>query len=316
VGGVEGTALGDALVQVLSRRRSVRRFKPEPIPEGDLEKLLFALQRAPTDASAQLYSALRITDPSLRAEVARLSGDQAHVKEAAEFFVFLADVHRLERLLAHRGEKMARWPKTALHFALLDAGLAAAYLALTAEALGYGVCFIGGVLNGVEELINLLELPKGVIPAVGLAVGVPDEAGPPRPRLPRRLVVHENRYRLYGPEDLEAGFQAMAPYSRVGDWGRVLRRYFAQGGTMEERERPYGRALARQGLDPDLPPGAPFYSLGALLEEALGEARGVLFREGEAWLERETEAFRGEGRPGEALLTALRKARGEIKDWP
>lgn len=86
---------------------------------------------------------------------------------------------------------------------------------------------------------------------------------------------------------------------------------------MEEREKPYGRALARQGLDPDLPPGSPFYSLGALLAEALeGEARAILFRKGEAWLERETEAFRGEGGPGEALLTALRKARGEMEDWP
>lgn len=294
----------------------MRRFKPVPMPEDDLEKLLFALQRAPTDASAQLYSVIRVQDHGLRDQVARLSGDQEHIRQAAEFFVFLADVHRLERLLAHRGERMAFWPRTALHFALLDAGLAASYLALTAEALGYGVCFIGGVLNGVEELINLLELPRGVIPAVGLAVGVPDEEGPPRPRLPRSLVVHENRYRPYSPEDLEAAFQAMAPYSRVGDWGRVLRRYFAQGGTMEERETPYGRALARQGLDPDLPPGTPFYSLGALLAEALGEGRAVLFRKGEAWLERETEAFRGEGSPGEALLTALRKARGEMKDWP
>jgi len=304
------------LLPILAQRRSVRRFKPVPMPEDDLEKLLFALQRAPTDASAQLYSVIRVQDHGLRDQVARLSGDQEHIRQAAEFFVFLADVHRLERLLAHRGERMAFWPRTALHFALLDAGLAASYLALTAEALGYGVCFIGGVLNGVEELINLLELPRGVIPAVGLAVGVPDEEGPPRPRLPRSLVVHENRYRPYSPEDLEAAFQAMAPYSRVGDWGRVLRRYFAQGGTMEERETPYGRALARQGLDPDLPPGTPFYSLGALLAEALGEGRAVLFRKGEAWLERETEAFRGEGSPGEALLTALRKARGEMKDWP
>ncbi|WP_018110720.1 nitroreductase family protein [Thermus igniterrae] len=304
------------LTEVLARRRSTRRFKPLPIPEADLEKLLFALQRAPTDASAQLYSVIRVQDPTLRDQVARLSGDQEHIRQAAEFFVFLADVHRLERLLAHRGERMARWPRTALHFAILDAGIAASYLALTAEALGYGVCFIGGVLNGIEALIPLLELPPGVLPVVGLAVGVPDEEGPPRPRLPRRLVVHQDRYRPYREEDLEAGFQAMAPYSRVGDWGRVLRRYFAQGGTMEEREGPYGRAVSRQGFDPDLPPGAAFYSLGGLLAEALGEARGVLFRPGEAWLEREAEAFRGEGSPGEALLQALAKARGEVRDWP
>jgi len=304
------------LTPVLAKRRSVRRFKPLPIPEEDLEKLLLALQRAPTDASAQLYSVVRVRDPRLRDEMARLSGEQEHIREAAEFFLLLADVHRLERLLAHRGQRMAFWPRTALHFALLDAGLAGAYLALTAEALGYGVCFIGGVLNGVEALVDLLELPPGVFPVAGLAVGVPDEEGPPRPRLPRRLVVHEDRYRPYTEEDLEEAYRAMAPYSRVGDWNRVLRRYFAQGGTMEARERPYGRTLARQGFDPDLPPGTPFYSLGALLEEALEGARGVLFRKGEAWLEEEARAFRGEGNPGEALLTALRKARGEVPDWP
>lgn len=304
------------LTPVLARRRSVRRFKPLPLPEEDLEKLLFALQRAPTDASAQLYSVVRVRDPRLRDEVARLSGDQEHIRQAAEFFLFLADVHRLQSLLAHRGQRMAFWPRTALHFAILDAGLAASYLALTAEALGYGVCFIGGVLNGVEALVDLLGLPPGVLPVVGLAVGVPEEEGPPRPRLPRRLVVHEDRYRPYTEEDLEEAYRAMAPYSRVGDWNRVLRRYFAEGGTMEAREKPYGKVLSRQGFDPDLPQGAPFYSFGALLEEALGEARGVLFRQGEAWLEEEARAFRGEGRPGEALLTALRKARGEVPDWP
>ena len=304
------------LLEVLAKRRSVRRFKPLPIPEEDLEKLLFALQRAPTDASAQLYSVVRVKDPALRDEIARLSGDQEHIRQAAEFFVLLADIHRLERLLEHRGQKMAPWPRTALHFAILDAGLAGAYLALTAEALGYGVCFIGGVLNGIEALLDLLKLPPGVLPVAGLAVGVPDEEGPPRPRLPRRLVVHEDRYRPYTEADLEEAYQAMAPYSRVGDWNRVLRRYFAEGGTMEAREKPYGKVLSRQGFDPDLPQGAPFYSLGALVEEALTEGRGVFFRKGEAWLERETEAFRGEGRPGEALLMALRKARGEVPDWP
>jgi FMN reductase (NADPH) len=304
------------LLPVLAQRRSVRRFKPVPIPEEDLDRLLFALQRAPTDASAQLYSVIRVKDPGLRDEIARLSGEQEHIRQAAEFFVLLADIHRLERLLAHRGQAMASWPRTALHFAILDAGLAGAYLALTAEALGYGVCFIGGVLNGIEALLDLLKLPPGVLPVAGLAVGVPDEEGPPRPRLPRELVVHEDQYRPYTEEDLERAYQAMAPYSRVGDWNRVLRRYFAQGGTMEERERPYGRAASRQGFDPDLPQGARFYSFGALLEEALAEARGVLFRPGEAWLEREAEAFRGEGKPAEALLTALRKARGEIPGWP
>lgn len=172
------------LLDVLARRRSVRRFKPLPLPEEDLEKLLFALQRAPTDASAQLYSAIRVRDPRLRDEVARLSGDQEHIRQAAEFFLFLADVHRLERLLAHRGQRMAFWPRTALHFAILDAGIAASYLALTAEALGYGVCFIGGVLNGVETLTDLLGLPRGSSPWWGLPLGCPTRRAPRGPGFP------------------------------------------------------------------------------------------------------------------------------------
>lgn len=110
--------------------------------------------------------------------MARLSGDQEHIRQAAEFFLFLADVHRLERLLAHRGQRMAFWPRTALHFAILDAGIAASYLALTAEALGYGVCFIGGVLNGVETLTDLLGLPRGSSPWWGLPLGCPTRRAP------------------------------------------------------------------------------------------------------------------------------------------
>ncbi|WP_293177622.1 nitroreductase family protein [Oceanithermus sp.] len=311
------------LLHSLTQRRTVRRFKPEPLREGDLERLLEAARRAPTDASAQLYSILRVTDPELRRELARLASGQAQVTDAAEFFVPLADVHRLERLLAHRGQAMARWPRTGLHFALVDATLAGAHLAAAAEALGYGICWIGGLLNHPREVARLLELPPGVVPVSGLAVGVPDEDPPLRPRLPEALVVHEDRYRAYTPADLDAAYEAMAPASRRGDWLFVLERYFAAGGAMEDRDPDYGRLLARQGFVADWPPeaaraldeaGTPAGSLGEALEAVLGSGwRGVLFgREGEGyrvWLERETAAERGEGAsPGEALARAVPRA--------
>ncbi|RDI95981.1 NADPH-dependent oxidoreductase [Meiothermus sp. QL-1] len=305
----------DELLALYQRRASVRKFKPEPLREGDLEKLLFAAQRAPTDATAQLYSLLRISDPALRRAVSAHSGNNPHIETCAEFFLILADTHRLRRLVEHRGGRFGRWPRTALHFAITDAVLAGSALATMAESLGYGIVWVGGVLNGIEEIARLCGLPPGVVPVAGLCVGVPDETPPPRPRLPRHLVVHENRYQDYAPEALEEGYEAMAPIARGGDWYRLLAHYFTQGGTMEQREPAYRRLTARQGFEPDLPGelaqllaerGLPAGSLGELIQAAFAQGfHNLTFRPGHIRVERGAEVYQGEGPPGEALARAL-----------
>ncbi len=312
------------LTDTLLKRSSVRRFRPEPVSSGDLKTILAAARQAPTDASAQLYTILRIRDAELRRRLAHLSGDQQHVVDAAEFFILLADVYRLDELLRHRGERLGDWPRTALHFAITDAAIAGAHLAVAAEALGYGICWIGGLLNRVDEVAELLELPRGVLPVSGLVVGVPAERPDPRPRLPQEMVVHEDRYRKYDQAELESGYAAMAPFSRKGDWLPLLKHYFAAGGVMEARDGVYGLAAALQGFAADLPaPAAASLHLRGYDAGTLGEAvtqalekgwRGVLFNRGVfgeivTWLEKETAAERGEARtPGEALARALEAA--------
>ncbi len=307
------------LFELYQRRASVRKFKPEPLREGDLDKLLLAAQRAPTDATAQMYSLLRISDPALRREISSHSGQNPHIETCAEFFLVLADVHRLQKLVEHRGGAFGRWPRTALHFAITDAVLAGSALATMAESLGYGIVWIGGVLNGIREIVRLCKLPQGVVPVAGLCVGVPDESPAPRPRLSRELVVHENHYRAYSPEELEQAYADMAPITRSGDWYRVLERYFAQGGTMEQRERTYQVLTAQQGFEPDLPPklleelqamGLEAGSLGQLIEATFAQGfRSIQFHsKGYAWIEKEPEAYRGDGQPGEALGQALLQA--------
>lgn len=302
------------LLELYQTRASVRKFKSEPLREGDLEKLLFAAQRAPTDATAQMYTLLRVTDPGLRSQIAQLS-DNPHIASAAEFFLVLADVYRLRRMVEVRGGVWGHWPRTAAHFAISDAILAGGALATMAESLGYGICWIGGVLNAIQPIGELCRLPEGVFPVAGLCVGVPDETPAPRPRLARELVVHENRYKAYAAEELEAAYADMRSINRSGDWYRVLSRYFAKGGTMERREGPYQRYVARAGFDPDLPEellqqlratGIEAGSLGELLEAALDQGfRSVQFQPGFVWIETEPEAYRGDGKPGEALAAAL-----------
>jgi len=240
--------MGMSLDRILAAHRSIRIFRPEPLPDGMTERLVLEAQRAPSDATGQMYSFVRISDRELRQRVAALSGDQRHVAEAAEFLVVCADINRLARVLEHRGEKPGRFPATGLHFALVDATLVAQRLIDAAEALGLGTVCIGGILNGIEELVEMLALPAGVLPLFGLCIGWPGEKPVERPRVAMTSVLHTDRYRQQAAEAIENDLRVMAPTTRSRDWGRVLARYFAAGGIMEQREAALRRVLERQGF--------------------------------------------------------------------
>lgn len=236
-----------AVYQIFISHRSIRKYKRENIPEEHVKIIMEAGQRAPTDATLHLWTAIRIRDRVLRERIAEAI-QQRHVAEASEFFVFLADLYRLERLLRHRGAEPLQDHYALLLFAAIDAALAAENMATMAEALGYGTCFIGAVQNAAEQLIEWLRLPRLTYPLFGLTIGVPDEEPPVRPRLPLSMLFHEDRYRDYTEADLEDAYTVMAPYSRRRDWLRILSRYAARGGYFEARGEYMRKLLERQGF--------------------------------------------------------------------
>jgi FMN reductase (NADPH) len=240
--------MGMGLDRILAPHRSIRVFRPEPLPERMTERLVTEAQRAPSDATGQMYSFVRIAEPALRRRLSELSGDQRHVVEAAEFLVVCADLHRLARVLEHRGGMSGHFPATSLHFAAVDATLAAQRLIDAAESLGLGTVCVGGILNGIEEVVELLALPIGVLPLFGLCVGWPGEEPGERPRVAMTSVLHTNRYQDQDSAAIDRDLTAMAATTRSGDWTRVLSRYFAVGGIMERREPALRRVLERQGF--------------------------------------------------------------------
>ena len=300
----------DPRLELFDRHRTVRAFKPEPLQPGDLEQIVWAAQRAPTDATAQMYSFLRLTDPDLRTEIAEITHNP-HFATAAESFIVLADVHRLRSLLEHRGYGFADWPAVAVHFGIGDAVMAAQNMLIAAEMLGYQGCWIGGVLSALERIVELCALPEGVLPFAGLVIGVPDEQPAQRPRIQPELIVHENQYRQPEASELETALERMAPITARGDWAQTLSRYFAQGGTMEARELTLRRVLARQGF------GHVGSDLDALFTRALdaGFAEILVRRSGEgfeAWVDRPDRAHRGDGSsPSVALARAVQEAEND-----
>jgi nitroreductase len=243
-----------SVLDVFANHLTVRRFTNDPILLEHLDAIIEAGRRAPTDASAQMGTFVRITDPELRIRLSKLAGDQQHIVTGAEFFVICMDVYRLRRLVEHRGGEYGMGPRISLLFGITDAILVAQNMVIAAEALGYATCYIGGVQNNADKIAAELELPTGVLPVVGLVLGVPapgETAKPKRPRIPRRAVFMENSYHELTPDLLEACYQAMSSYHRSGDWYNALKLYFTVEGSMPRREPKLRQALAQQGLSPD-----------------------------------------------------------------
>lgn len=237
--------------------RTVRLYQTQPdgspirMTGDELDAVLHAAQRAPTDATAQLYSFIHLTTPDLLAQVAELTGNP-HIKTASEAFVACSDTRRVGKILEAAGHEPGHWPAIAVHFGIGDIVMSGQNLLTAAEMLGYQGCWIGGVVNNMDALITLLGLPEGVLPFAAITVGRPAENAPLRPRLPRELVVHTDAYRDGTPEELRRGTEIMNPIAdrpgKPGDWARLLKMYFGQGGGMEAREPGLVAALRRQGL--------------------------------------------------------------------
>jgi FMN reductase (NADPH) len=239
------------VLDLFARHRTIRNYAPLPLAEGDVDRIIEAGRKAPSGVNAQIYSVIRVTDQALRDRLAELSGGQEHISVSAEFFVFCVDVHRTAILLESRGVSLGHGPHIAIHYGTMNVLLVAANMATAAEALGYGTCFIGAILNHLDAVARALNLPHGVMPVVGLTIGMPksNQSPPQKPRLPLDLVVHENGYREPTAADIHSAIETMGTR-----WRDSLVSFFGAGGRLEKRESVWLRTLAQQGFS--FSPGA------------------------------------------------------------
>lgn len=200
------------VIDLLLQHRSVRAYRPDPLPPGTLEALVAAAQSAATSSNLQTWSVVAVEDEARRGRLAGYAGNQKHIQQAPLFLVWLADLSRAERIGAASGQAMEALPflETFL-VAVIDAALAAQNATAAAESLGLGTVYIGAMRNHPREVAAELGLPPGVMPVFGLCVGVPDPAAPAavKPRLPQRAVLHHERYRPDADAEALPGYDAV-----------------------------------------------------------------------------------------------------------
>jgi len=208
-------------IGVMMRHRSIRKYKPDPVPEEALEAILRAAQMASTSSNTQSYSVIAVTDAELKSRLAEISDSQAFVAACPLYLVWCADLYRNRVVCEMHGVELVSWTTENFLMASVDAALAAQNAALAAESLGLGIVYVGSLRNNLREATKLLNLPPLVYPVFGMCVGYPDHDPDQRPRLPLEAILHRN---AYDPEKAAKGIEA---------YDEVMQRYY--------RERSGGR---------------------------------------------------------------------------
>ncbi len=204
--------LSNPVIDQILAHRSVRGYRPDPLPEGALATIIAAAQSAATSSNLQTWSVVAVTDPAIKAQCAVMSGGQAHIEQCPVFLLFLADLARLDRVAVQENIPRAGNDTFEMFLcAAIDASLAAQNATVAAESLGLSTVYIGGMRNKPEELAALLTLPPACAVVFGLCVGYAAEGhgGSVKPRLPQEAVLHQGHY------DLEHQDEAIQRYNKA-----------------------------------------------------------------------------------------------------
>lgn len=181
-------------VAQMFRHRSRRSYRPDAVPQAQLERLVDAARHASTSSLIQSYAVVAVRDAAARADCARLCGEQQHIVEAPVFCAVCADLHKIAAACGRHGASLQAQSLELFLQATVDAALLGQNLQLAAEAEGLGACMIGGARNHPLELARLLGLPPHVYVVFGMTIGVPADDPLPRGRMPLEGVLHWDRY--------------------------------------------------------------------------------------------------------------------------
>jgi len=168
------------LAETLRRRRSVRRYAPDPVPEELLERLVAAANRAPTASNVPYREILVVDDPRIVRAIRQIS--PAMLANPPALLVVLTDLRMAVERIGPCGPICS----------LVDSGAAGENVLLAAVDEGLGAQFT--MISAMAGIRVILGLPEHVRVDLLIPVGYPAPGPPVRGSGRPVFRVHRNQY--------------------------------------------------------------------------------------------------------------------------
>ena len=163
--------------ECIRTRRTWRDYKPDPVPERVIRKILRAGRWSPSSTNSQPWNFIVVTDPDTIAELGRIATQGPFIATAP----LVIAIAMADALRPH-----------------LDAGRALQQMELTAWDEGLGTCFVG--LRAEAQQVAIKEL-LGIPPELELITVLPFGYRAERPagrvgtpRKPLAEIAHRERF--------------------------------------------------------------------------------------------------------------------------
>lgn len=167
------------LMEVIRNRRSIRRYKPDPVPEEEIKYVLEAARLAPSWVNTQCWHFVVVTDPAVKEKIGQAANGNKWMTRAPVIIVACADPEK-----PGMRDDIPNY--------LVDIGIVVEHLILAATERGLGTCWVGAFRE--NKMKEALGVPENIRVVECIPIGYPAEAPPARRRKSLEEIFSYNRY--------------------------------------------------------------------------------------------------------------------------
>lgn len=199
--------------ECIRTRRSIRKYKDQPVEWGKIVQILDAGKFAPSAGNIQNWKFVVVREDDVRKKLAKAAFDQDWMEEAPVHIVVLGEPEKAERFYGARGERL---------YTIQGCAAVVENMLLVANDIGLGACWVGAFDEAkVKRVLNIIET---VSPQAIITIGYADE----KPNMPaRRELEHTVFFDKWGNKGLgyrARGYGGVVMKEAVGDAKKAIGR--------------------------------------------------------------------------------------------
>lgn len=159
-------------LSTIKKRRSIRKYKDDPVPLDLIGAVIEAAVMAPSAGNQQMWKFIVVQNEEKRKAIAEACLEQYWMSRAPVHIVIVAEDENARKWYGVRGEKL---------YSIQTCAAAVENLILAAEELGLATCWVGAFEEGIVS--RICGIPESARPQAVITLGYPDET-------PRKKTVH------------------------------------------------------------------------------------------------------------------------------